>query len=197
MSGLWHKGDGIYVSAYHFLVVKWRLGVFGLGATVSLSFGNLLFYYRQEFPRFFLPVLICHLSQLARYGWIFICWDEIITIYLTENVKIFLIFTLVFKTWATFPDLGRNTLVFCYYWWVVIKQSHIHCHHQYQTEMQQEIWQIQSTDDECDVVYGVTLISENLCTFPYGDRLVEWSPSFLAFSLDVLWASIKIFKIFP
>ena len=138
MSGLWHKGDGIYVSAYHFLVVKWRLGVFGLGATASLSFGNLLFYYRQEFPKFFLPVLICHLSQLARYGWIFICWDEIITIYLTENVKIFLIFTLVFKTWATFPDLGRNTLVFCYYWWVVIKQSHIHCHHQYQTEMRKK-----------------------------------------------------------
>ena len=50
-------------------------------------------------------------------------------------------------------------------WW----HSHFHCHHQYQTEMQQEIWGIQSADDECnecDVVYGVTLIGESLCTFP-------------------------------
>ena len=44
-------------------------------------------------------------------------------------------------------------------------QSDFHCHHQYQNEMQQEIWGIQSNEDERDVVCGVALIGESLCTF--------------------------------
>ena len=29
---------------------------------------------------------------------------------------------LVFNIWASFPDLGRNTLVFCYCWWVKLNK---------------------------------------------------------------------------
>ena len=39
------------------------------------------------------------------------------------------------------------------------KQSHVHCH-QYQTEMQQEIWMIQSSDDD-RVAYGMILMDES------------------------------------
>ena len=54
--------------------------------------------------------------------------------------------------------------------------------------MQQEIWEIQSTKDKHDVVYGVILV---------GDLLVEYLPSFITCSLDVLWALINLFKVSP
>ena len=85
------------------------------------------------------------MSPLAGYGWTYVCWDKIATIYFTENIKIFLIYTSVSNIWTSYRDF--------------------HYHHQYQTEMQQEIWGIQNADDKCDVVYGVTLIAENLCVF--------------------------------
>ena len=82
------------------------------------------FTYHQGFPRLFFPVLFCYLTQLAGYVWTCVCWDKIVTIYLTENVKSFFIctYTLVLNIWASFPDLGRNTLVFCYCWWVMINK---------------------------------------------------------------------------
>ena len=54
--------------------------------------------------------------------------------------------------------------------------------------MQQEIWEIQSTKDKHDVVYGVTLI---------GDPLAEYLLSSITCSLDVLWALINLFKVSP
>ena len=78
------------------------------------------FTYHLGFPRPLLQVLLFHLSQLARYGWTCACWDKIFNIYFTENIKSFLIYTLVFNSWAGFPDLRRSTLIFCYCWWVMI-----------------------------------------------------------------------------
>ena len=56
------------------------------------------------------------------YGWTCVCWDKIVTIDLTENIKSFLIYTLILNIWASFPDLRRNTLVFCYCWWLMINK---------------------------------------------------------------------------
>ena len=72
--------------------------------------------------RDFLQVLFYHLSQLARYAWTCVCWVKIVTIYLNENVKSFLIYTSVPHLWASFLNLRRNTLLFCYCWWVMINK---------------------------------------------------------------------------
>ena len=74
------------------------------------------------FSRLFVPLLFCHLRQLTRYGWTCVCWDKIVTIYLTENVKSFLIYTLVFNIWVSFPNVRRNALISCYCWLVMINK---------------------------------------------------------------------------
>ena len=66
------------------------------------------------------PSILCHLNQLAGYGWTCICWDKTVTTYLSENVKIFCICTLVLNIWVTFHELRRNILFSWYCWWVLI-----------------------------------------------------------------------------
>ena len=74
-------------------------------------------------------------------------------------------------------------------------QSHVHCH-QYQTEMQQEIWMIQSSDDD-RVAYGMILMDESFWTCA---SLVIALPSIYLHSVPVslilseLWGSINLFK---
>ena len=82
----------------------------------------LLFYLPSGITETLRPSIFLPTQPIAGYGWTCVCWDKIVTIYLTENVKSFLMYTLVFNIWASFPDLGRNTLVFCYCWWVKINK---------------------------------------------------------------------------
>ena len=56
-----------------------------------------------DFQESVFPVSFCHLSGLAGYKWACVCCDKIVTIYLTENLKILLINTLVLNIWANFP----------------------------------------------------------------------------------------------
>ena len=111
----------------------WYGRIFQFWPTASLSFGTLtnsqLFGMSSLSAIFLTTRNFRDSSSQYRFatsanwpdvaGPVFYC-DRIVTIYLTENVRSFFIYTLVLNIWASFPDLGRNTLVFCYCCWVMI-----------------------------------------------------------------------------
>ena len=134
---------------------------------------------------------------MTGYSWTCICWDKIVTIYLNKNMKSFSIYTLVLNIWASFPDLRRNNLVFCYYWWAMINKVTF------------TFTFIINIRPRCSKGFrALTMIVMNVMSStgdlvwwePFyfsliGDRLVEYLPLFLICSLEVLWVSINLFKV--
>ena len=114
----------------------WYGRIFRFWATASLSFGTLT--NSQLFGMSSLSAILLttkdfrdsssqyRFATSANWPDIFstcVCRDKIVTIYLTENVKSFFIYTLVLNIWGRFPDLRRNTLIFCYCWCVMIDKA--------------------------------------------------------------------------
>ena len=144
-----------------FLVLSYCLIKFWDSHKLTIVWAALpLFYLSPKISKTLLPSIVL-LPQPTGQIWLDLCLLREDCYYFSPN--------LVLNIWPSFPYMGRNTLVFCYCWWVMIKKSHFHCHHLHRTETQQDIWGIQSADnqyDELDVIYGVTLIAESVCTFP-------------------------------
>ena len=126
------KLPNFWISDNLLSTLLWYGRIFRFWATASLSFGTLtnshLFGMSSSLSailfttRDFRDSSYQYILAPQPYGWTCVCWDKIVTIDLTENIKSFLIYTLILNIWASFPDLEKNTLAFCYCWWVVINK---------------------------------------------------------------------------
>ena len=114
----------------------WYGSIFRFRTTVSLSFSTLT--NSQMFGMSTLSAILLTTWDLQDYfsqyrSFISVNWSDLAgtvcllrqdCYYLSHwNVKSLLMYTLVLNSWASLPNLRRYTLVFCYWWWVMINKD--------------------------------------------------------------------------
>ena len=100
-------------------------------------------------------------------------------------------YTLVLNSWASFPNPRRNTLVFCYWWWVMINKD---------TFTSINI-KLRCTKKIGDSEHWQWSWCPQFFVFVSGWWSSCWLPTFIPYLLtcspEVLWASINLFRFSP